>query len=77
MCDKETLYEQYGDRITLGIEPETVAEDAPLDEVYAAAERFCDKYVGADKAPVFCNIRKSHPKMREVMYEVSRKRLNP
>lgn len=77
MCDKETLYEQYGDRITLGIEPETVAEDAPLDEVYAAAERFCDKYVGADKAPVFCNIRKSHPKMREVMYEMSRKRLNP
>lgn len=77
MCDKPKLYEMYGDKLTLGVSPEVVPEDAPLEAVYAEAERFCDQYVGLDKPPVIASFRGNHPKMREVLYEVSRKRLNP
>lgn len=70
--DKEKLFELYGDKILLGMEPTKLPADTQdMDTLYADVERFVEHY--AKTGRVFCTMFNMPPKAREFVYELSRK----
>ncbi len=77
MNDKDMLYEQYGDKITLGVSPEIPPMDADDETVYAAAKEFVDKYApNFPEKRVIAGFFMAPPKMRDYIYQLSREALD-
>ena len=72
--DKERLFEEYGDRLLLGIEPTRLpANTTDLDTLEKDCRRFVDRY--ANTGRVFCSMFAMPPKAREFVYAMSRQAL--
>jgi len=84
MNDKAMIYDKYGDKIILGIEPDIsynmfdpAAVPPTLEEATAAAQRFIDKYVPNFKEkPVLMGFFFGPPGFDDYLYEASRKALD-
>ena len=71
--DFDYLYDNYGDKIILGITPDKVRQQVDDEEALASARRFVDKYAAEmDKKPIYTVLRRSVPKIRDGVYEYSR-----
>lgn len=70
--DKKMLFEKYGDKIILGIEPTKLPADT---EDMAQLEKDCREFVEryAVSGRVYCSMFKMPPKARDLIYEMSRK----
>ena len=66
------LFEKYGDKIILGIEPTKLPADT---EDMAQLEKDCREFVEryAVSGRVYCSMFKMPPKARDLIYEMSRK----
>ena len=73
--DKAMLFDKYGDRIILGVEPPTLPENASDNEVYRTAEEFAEQYCGIEGKAVFYSSMGTDSRMQTAVYEASRKRL--
>jgi len=75
MNDKQRLYELYGDKIILGIEPDIEPDPNLSDaEAVAAAKRFVARYApDYEKKPVVVNKSAAPDAFIETVYEESRK----
>ena len=75
MNDKSMLYDMYGDKLILGIDPDiTITADTPAEEAVAAAKRFVAKYGPTmDKKPFTCSGGGASLPFVETLYEESRK----
>jgi len=75
MNDVSAIYEQYGDKLLIGVWPDPIPEDATEEEQRAAARAFADKYCRPDK-PSFFNFYAAAagitPAFHEEMYIQSR-----
>ena len=81
MNDKAMLYEKYGDKLILGIEPDLKVEFMgpmpPLDDAIASAQRFLDKYIpGYKEKPVLFGFFFGPPGFDDFMYEATRNAFN-
>ena len=80
MNDKPMLYDKYGDKIILGIEPDlTVAFGQPveLEDAIGTAQRFMDKYIPNFKErPVLMGMFFGPDGYSEYLYENSRNAFN-
>ena len=76
--DKKMLFDKYGDKIILQVEAPSLGLEATDEEVWAAAEQFCDDFCVQGK-PVFMglynNSRVNRPLLQDAIYQISRKRL--
>ena len=88
MNDKQKLYEQYGGKIILGVEPDLNIEPAPpgippspelVAEAKASAKRFVEKYCGKQylQKPIIGGlVFGTPPEYTDTLYEESRKAFN-
>jgi len=81
MNDKAMLYEKYGDKIILGIEPDLQVDfmgpPPELDVATAAGQKFIDTYIPNFKEkPVTMGMMFGPPGYDEYMYEASRNAFN-
>ena len=80
MNDKAMLYDKYGDKIILGIEPDlTVAfgQQVSLEDAIGTAQRFIDKYVPNFKEkPVLMGMFFGPDGFNEYLYETTRNAFN-
>lgn len=71
--DFDYLYENYGDKIILGISPDKIRQQVPREEGLASAKRFCDKYAAnMDTKPIYAVMRRATVDLREGVYTYSR-----
>lgn len=79
MNDKRMLFEQYGSEIILGVDPPAIASDmdASAEELYKAAEEYCNFFIRDGKCHVIANLSRTNPLFCDYVYEISRKLLNP
>ncbi|MCL2227664.1 MAG: methyltransferase [Oscillospiraceae bacterium] len=74
MNDTHKIYELYGDKLLIGVDPAPIAEDATEEQQRAAAREYADKFCNPKK-PSFFNFysaSKLTPAFREEMYKQSR-----
>ncbi len=80
MNDHKMLYDNYGDKLLLGIAPPYIAPEASEEELYAGLKDFIDYYCRPGKPPVamfaMSREKKFHPKLSEAIYKLSRIALN-
>ncbi|MFC1839265.1 uroporphyrinogen decarboxylase family protein [Thermodesulfobacteriota bacterium] len=74
MNDSHMLYEKYGDKLVIGINPEPLPESATEDEQRAAAADFVEKYCHPDKPALlnFYAMAMQTPAFRKELYRLSR-----
>jgi len=75
MNDKEMLFEKYGDKIILGVDPDiTMSAATPAEDCVAAAKRFVAKYgPQMEKKRFFMGAQAAPLAYVEAVYEESRK----
>lgn len=72
--DKKTLFEEYGDKIILGIEPTTLPADTEdFEQLEKDCREFVDRYAASGR--VYCSMFKMPPKCRDLIYTMSREKL--
>lgn len=72
--DKKKLFELYGDKIILGIEPTTLPADTEdMEQLEQDCRKFVDEYAASGR--VYCSMFKMPPKCRDLIYVMSRKLL--
>ncbi|MBN1907828.1 MAG: methyltransferase [Deltaproteobacteria bacterium] len=80
MNNHKKLYENYGDKLFLGISPPDIDPEISEEELYAALKDFIDYYCRPNKPPVavfaMSMHKKTHPKLGEAIYKLSRIALN-
>lgn len=78
MNDKQMLYEQYGDQIILGIDPDIVfTPETTEEDAVASAKRFVEKYGPTMKEkPCTCSGMMAPPAFIETLYVETRKLFN-
>ncbi len=76
MNDIKKLYEDYGDKILLGVSPPDIDPEASEEELYKGLEDFIDYYCRPEKPPIAVFAlsleKKFHPKLGEAVYKLSR-----
>ena len=76
--DKKMLFDKYGDKLMIQVEVPELGVDASDEEIWAAAQKFCDDFCVQGK-PVamglYANSKKNKPLMHEAIYVISRKML--
>jgi hypothetical protein len=74
MNDSQMLYEKYGDKLVIGINPPPLPPDATEDQQRAAAADFVEKYCNKDKLAMlnFYATVQITPAFREELYRLSR-----
>ena len=77
--NKKMLYEQYGDKIILGVDPPKIATDpkATKEQIEAAAKEVCQFYIRDGKCHVVASLRRVVPYYVQCLYQYSRQMLNP
>ena len=78
--DKLAAIKEYGDKILIEIEVPEVGVDATDEEIWAAAEKFCDEYIipgHATALSTYANFPKNRSEFFDALYVCSRKKLNP
>ncbi len=80
MNDYKMLYDNYGDKLLLGVTPPYIDPEASEEELYAGLEDFINYYCQPGKPPVSIFAlsidKKLHPKLDEAIYKLSRIALN-
>lgn len=80
MNDHRMLYDNYGDKLLLGISPPDIDPEASEEELYAGLKDFINYYCQPGKPPVAVFAlsleKKFHPKLGEAIYKLSRIALN-
>lgn len=72
--DKEMLFEKYGDKIILGIEPTKLPADTDdMEQLEKDCRNFVDRYYKSGR--VVCTMFKMPPKTRDFIYTMSRELL--
>lgn len=73
--DKKALYDQWGDKLLLGVETPVIPADMPKEEIDKAAEKFVETYLNPGK-PVLISPRSEidNPYFFEAVYRYSRER---
>ncbi|KPU42816.1 methylcobalamin:coenzyme M methyltransferase [Oxobacter pfennigii] len=72
MNDTQMLYEQYGDKIILGVLPNPLSPDATEAEQREAAANFVEKFCNPDKPCFLHRMATITPAFREEAYKLSR-----
>jgi hypothetical protein len=75
MNDKDMLYEKYGDKLIIGLDPDIEFTPATLDaDAIASAKRFIAKYgPSMEKKPFLCATMNGSQAFNDTLYEESRK----
>ena len=80
MNDQKMLYDNYGDRLLLGVTPPNIDPQASEEELYAGLKDWVEYFCRPGKPPVsifsMSMHKKIHPKMNEAIYKLSRIALN-
>ena len=75
IVDSREVYELYGDKILVGVDPKIDIEGKTDDEIRAAAREFVDKYMQPGKPCFFAfSAATSNPVFGEELYAYSRKK---
>ena len=77
--DKKAVFDTWGDKLCVQTEVPECGLDATDDEIWEAAEKFCDDFIADGKAAtlsIYSKHRKNRPFMTDAVYEISRKRLS-
>ena len=76
MNDHKMLYDNYGDKLLLGIAPPDIDPEASEEELYTGLKDFIDYYCQPGKPPVsifaMSMHKKFHPKLGQAVYKLSR-----
>ncbi|AEF85625.1 putative veratrol:corrinoid protein metyltransferase [Treponema primitia ZAS-2] len=75
MNDKSMLYDKYGDKLIIGLDPDVaLGPDTKTEDAVAAAKRFVAKYgPSMEKKSFLCSAMGTPPAFDETVYEESRK----
>lgn len=92
MNDKRKLYDEYGDKIILGVDPPLAKDkngdcnvnapyvtqnpNASKEEMYAVAKEFCEYFIRDGKCHCIANTNRANPYFVEGVYYYSRQMLN-
>ena len=80
MNDHKMLYDNYGDKLLLGVSPPDIDPEAPEEELYARLKEWVEYFCQPGKPPVSIFVlsmhKKIHPKLNEAIYKLSRIALN-
>ncbi len=72
--DKKMLFEKYGDKIILGIEPTRLpADTGDMERLEKDCREFTERYAASGR--VYCSMFKMPPKARDLIYKMSRELL--